>query len=184
MDSAGAGSATEWELMWPVGDSSVRALGLSWGPGTEAVEQELDLACGDPVPVAGGLCDERRLGPGQGRERSRSQRRGHVAALGSGCRIVAHAAVTERVPLRKLAGAKRQRGADSGRPRLRPVIRRSGVRETQWDWPRSSGRWSGWSRDVALAGGPGLLVRLNGLAAAFLQPFGKHELHALDECEH
>ena len=29
-----------------------------------------------------------------------------------------------------------------------------------------------------------LLVRLNRFAAAFLQPFGKHELHALDEREH
>src|SRR5947209_13757074 len=63
---AGARAAAEWELMRPVSESSVRAVGLSRWPGTEAVEHELYLATGDPVPVATGLCDERRLGPGQG----------------------------------------------------------------------------------------------------------------------
>ena len=66
MDPAGGRAAAEWELMPPVSESSVRALGLSRWRVTEAVEHELYLARGDPVPVAAWLCDERRLGPGQG----------------------------------------------------------------------------------------------------------------------
>jgi hypothetical protein len=100
------------------------------------------------------------------------------------CRFVAHAAITERLSLPQLAGAKRQRVAGSASPGVRSVVRRTPAQNTvgrtrvgrHGDGPDGRG--------MSCFRGARLLVRLNGLAAAFLQPFGKHELHALDEREH